>query len=103
MRDLYISLIGVSPVKNERGVISRKTDSVVDYCWASKKSVTRSEFYAANAVGKNIDAVFEVSKIDFKPTVHTELECCGVRYVIERSYAVERQDAVYLSCRRRDI
>lgn len=103
MRDLYIALIGRAPVKNERGVISSKTDAVVDNCWAAKKSVNRSEFYAANAVGKSVDAVYEVSKIDFKPTVHTELEDRGVRYVIERSYAVERQDAVYLSCRRRDI
>ena len=34
-------------------------------CWAKEKSVVRSEFYAADANGRTVDAVFEVSPIDY--------------------------------------
>lgn len=38
------------------------TDTVV---WANKKSVVRSEFYAANSAGIKVDAVFEVHAEDY--------------------------------------
>lgn len=34
-------------------------------CWAKQKSVVRSEFYAADANGRQVDAVFEASPIDY--------------------------------------
>ncbi len=103
MRDKLIKLIGKTPVKNERGVIISRTDTVVTPCWAKLKSVSRSEYYAAAAAGINVDDIFEVSKIDYDHEVHDELEYDGKRYEIVRSYYSGRGDGVDLTVRRRDI
>ena len=103
MRDKLVKLIGKTPVKNERGVIISRTDTVVTPCWAKLKSVSRSEYYAAAAAGINVDKIFEVSKLDYIRNVHDELEYNGERYEIVRDYQSDKGDAVDLTCRRSDI
>lgn len=103
IREHLVTLKGLTPVKNERGIITSRTVAVETPCWAGRRSANRSEFYAASAVGETVDAVYEVSAIDFIPNVHRELEDCGVRYDIIRYYRFEESEAVELSCRRRDI
>ena len=103
MREILIKLIGVNPVQNAEGIFTSRTEPVVTPCWASRKSANRSEFYAASAVGETVDAVYEVSAIDYIPGVHTQIEDRGVRYDIIRSYRYEDNEAVELSARRRDI
>lgn len=103
MREILIKLIGVDPVQNAEGIFVSRTKPVVSPCWAARKSANRSEFYAASAVGETVDAVYEVSAIDYIPGVHTILEDCGTRYDIIRYYRVGDSEAVELSARRRDI
>ena len=103
MREILIKLIGINPVQNAEGIFTSRTEPVVSPCWASRKSANRSEFYAASAVGETVDAVYEVSAIDYIPNVHTVIEDCGVRYDIIRSYRVGDSETVELSARRRDI
>ena len=102
MREYLIKLIGTRPVQNAEGVIT-SANEIVSPCWAARKSANRSEFYAASAVGETVDAVYEVSAIDYVPNVHTVIEDCGVRYDIIRSYRVGDSETVELSARRRDI
>ena len=70
-------------------------------CWAVKKSVVRSEFYAADANGRQVDAVFEVSPIDFGGHQKLIHHAAGgdVEYKIVRDYQTG-QDAVELVCTR---
>lgn len=103
MREHLIKLIGVTPVQNAEGVITSARNEIVSPCWAARRSANRSEFYAASAVGETVDAVYEVSAIDYIPGVHTILEDCGTRYDIIRYYRVGDSEAVELSVRRRDI
>lgn len=53
--------------------------------WADKKSVTRSEFYAANANGINIAAVFVVHSEDYQNQTDI-IELDGKRYEVIRAY-----------------
>ena len=103
IREHLITLKGLDPVKNERGIITSRTVAVETPCWAGRRSANRSEFYAASAVGETVDAVYEVSAIDYIENVHRELEDAGVRYDIIRAYRFEGSESVELSCRRRDI
>ena len=70
-------------------------------CWAKKKSVVRSEFYAADANGRQVDAVFEVSPIDFDGHQRLIHHAAGgdVEYKIVRDYK-SGQDSVELVCTR---
>lgn len=102
MREQLIKLIGIKPVQNTEGVIT-SSDEIISPCWAARKSASRSEFYAASAVGETVDAIYEVSAYDYIPNVHTVIEDRGVRYDIIRSYRVGDSEAVELSVRRRDI
>lgn len=70
-------------------------------CWAEKKSVVRSEFYAADANGRQVDAVFEVSPIDFDGHQKLIHRAAGgdVEYRVVRDYKTG-QDAVELVCTR---
>lgn len=52
--------------------------------WANIKSATRSEFYAANAVGINVSMVFEVHAEDWGG--QTQVEYDGKLYDIVRAY-----------------
>lgn len=71
------------------------------YCWAKQKSVVRSEFYAADANGRTVDAVFEVSPIDFAGQQKLVHHAAGgdVEYRIVRDYKTG-QDTVELVCTR---
>ena len=70
-------------------------------CWAKQKSVVRSEFYAADANGRSVDAVFEVSPIDFDAHQRLIHHAAGgeVEYKIVRDYKTG-QDTVELVCTR---
>ena len=70
-------------------------------CWAKQKSVVRSEFYAADANGRTVDAVFEVSPIDFDAHQRLIHHAAGgeVEYKIVRDYKTG-QDTVELVCTR---
>ena len=70
-------------------------------CWAKQKSVVRSEFYAADANGRSVDAVFEVSPIDFDAHQKLIHHATGgeVAYKIVRDYKTG-QDTVELVCTR---
>ena len=70
-------------------------------CWAEKKSVVRSEFYAADANGRQVDAAFEVSPIDFDGHQKLIHHAAGgdVEYRVVRDYKTG-QDAVELVCTR---
>lgn len=65
---------------------------------AERKSATRSEFYAADAVGRKIDEVFEVNALDYSN--ETCLLFDGAIYDIIRSYQ-SAHDRISLSCQRR--
>ena len=70
-------------------------------CWAKQKSVVRSEFYAADANGRQLDAVFEVSPIDYAGQQQLVHHAAGgdVEYRIVRDYKTG-QDTVELVCTR---
>ena len=70
-------------------------------CWAKQKSVVRSEFYAADANGRSVDAVFEVSPIDFDGHQRLIHHAAGgeFEYKIVRDYKTG-QDTVELVCTR---
>ena len=70
-------------------------------CWAKEKSVVRSEFYAADANGRQVDAVFKVSPIDFDGHQKLIHHAAGgdVEYRVVRDYKTG-QDAVELICTR---
>ncbi|MEA4914569.1 MAG: phage head closure protein [Christensenella sp.] len=69
-------------------------------CWANQKSVVRSEFYAADANGRTVDAVFEVSPIDYAGQQLVHHAAGGdVEYKIVRDYKIG-QDTVELVCTR---
>jgi SPP1 family predicted phage head-tail adaptor len=70
-------------------------------CWAKLKSVVRSEFYAADANGRQVDAVFEVSPIDYAGHQMLMHHAAGgdMEYRIVRDYKMG-QDTVELVCTR---
>ena len=70
-------------------------------CLAKQKSVVRREFYAADANGRSVDAVFEVSPIDYdghQRLIH-HAASGDVEYKIVRDYKTG-QDAIELVCTR---
>ena len=68
-------------------------------CWAKKGDVKREEFYKALMAGTTVDAVFNVSPIDF--TGQERLEHNNTKYDVVRSYE-KGIDSVDLTCRRRE-
>jgi SPP1 family predicted phage head-tail adaptor len=75
-------------------------------CWAEKLSVTRAEYYMANKDGNEVDAVFEVSPIDYKAQQRLEyVNPDGVteKYDIKRAYRnPKKPDTTELTCERRE-
>ena len=65
---------------------------------AEHKGATRREFYAAEAVGRRIDEVFEVNALDYEGEIYLLFE--DQLYDVVRSYPAGR-DRVSLSCERR--
>lgn len=59
-----ISLRTVTPTTNTAGFKASETPTDVEV-WADKQSVYQSEHYAAAAIGRKIDAVFEVHWEDY--------------------------------------
>lgn len=97
MRAEWIKLIDVKPIINDEGYATAFEEKYTE-CWAKKQSVSRSEFYSSSRAGFRIDAVFEVSYLDFDN--QTQLEYEDTRYTIIRSYRKERSESVELSCAR---
>lgn len=73
------------------------TDTVV---WANKKSVTRSEFYAANMAGVKIDAVFEVHAEDYEDQMAVTFD--SANYEVMRAYA-KGEGTFELMCSVREV
>lgn len=67
-------------------------------CWAEKKDAKRSEYYAALSAGTEVEAVFEVSPLDY--TAQQRLEHGDDHYRILRSYRTG-PESVDLTCVRR--
>lgn len=65
-------------------------------CWSTKKDATRSEYYNALAADYRVDAVFEVSPIDYAD--HTHLIHNNTEYRIVRSYHIPGTDNTELTC-----
>jgi hypothetical protein len=111
MREDWVTLVTMnfSGSYNAAGTeVSRKN------CWAEKKDANRSEYYAALDAGHTIDAIFEVSPLDFSG--QQRLIHGSDVYDIVRSYqlsnpsggstrqgysGVDKIDTVQLSCTRR--
>lgn len=66
--------------------------------FAERKGATRKEFYAAEAVNRRIDEVFEVNALDYENEIY--MICDGDLYEVVRSYPAAR-DRISLSCERR--
>lgn len=94
----------VSLVKTQLpdGVFQQKTELSRVSCWADKQSVTYGEFYAADADGRKVDAVFDVSPIDYdeqeKLIHHTDDG--DVEYSIVRAFDGKQPNTVLLTCTR---
>jgi len=70
-------------------------------CWAERKSVVRSEFYAADANGRAVNAAFNVSPIDYdeqQKLIHHAADGDEV-YRIVRDFKTG-PDTVELTCSR---
>lgn len=98
MREEWVALVNMdySGSYNANGVeVSRKE------CWAKKIGAPRSEFYTAETAGHHIEAVFEVSPLDF---VKQQVLVHGTdTYTIVRGFTVpDKPDTVQLSCERRE-
>lgn len=65
-------------------------------CWSTKKDATRSEYYNALAADYRVDAVFEVSPIDYAD--HTHLIYNNTEYRIVRAYHIPGTDNTELTC-----
>lgn len=65
-------------------------------CWSTKKDATRSEYYNALAADFRVDAVFEVSPIDYAD--HTHLIHGEAEYRIVRAYHIPGTDNTELTC-----
>lgn len=100
MRADWITLIKTAPSET---TFQQETIVSSLSCWSKQKSVTRGEFYEADANGRKVDAVFEVSPIDYdghqKLTHHAPDG--DVEYRIVRDFKPEnKSDTVELSCSR---
>ena len=111
MREEWVALVNMdySGSYNAKGTeVSRKS------CWAEKKDANRNEFWLANEAGHKIDAVFEVSPLDY--VAQQVLIHGSDTYNIVRAYRVTggadaawqgyssaaKPDTVQLSCERRE-
>lgn len=70
-------------------------------CWAEKKGVVRSEFYAADANGRAVNTTFEVSPIDYSGQQQLIYHAPDgdVEYRVVRDFKTG-QDTVALTCSR---
>ena len=88
-----ITLKDETITQNENGYpVTSYTDKQV---WANKKSVTRSEFYSANANGINIVIAFEVHDEDYTNQKYISYD--DVLYEVVRTY--QRKDIIELNCK----
>ena len=70
-------------------------------CWAELKSVSRSEYYVADANGRRADAMFELSPVDYdghQKLVH-HAASGDVEYRVLREYRRD-SNTVELTCSR---
>lgn len=97
MREEWVALVNMS----YSGSYNAGTETSRKYCWAEKLGANRSEFYTAETAGHRIEAVFEVSPLDF---VKQQVLVHGTdTYTIVRGFPVpDKPDTVQLSCERRD-
>lgn len=98
MREDWVALVNMdySGSYNLNGVeVSRKE------CWAKKLSAVRGEFYAAEQSGHNIEAVFEVSPLDYSKQ-QVLVHGCDTFTIVRGFVEPDKLDAVQLSCERRE-
>ncbi len=98
MRADWITLVKTAPSDD---TFQQVTPVSSVSCWAEKKSVVRSEFYAADANGRAVNATFEVSPIDYngqQQLIHHALDG-DVEYRIIRDFKTG-QDKIELTCSR---
>lgn len=108
MREDWVYLVNM----NYSGSYNAGTEVSRKGCWAQKLDANRIEFYLAMEAGKRVDAIFEVSPLDY---IGQQVLIHGSEtYEILRSYSApsgtERQgnsgaakpDTVQLTCVRRD-
>lgn len=89
-------------VKNEiaNGFSAEPKPETEKEVWADKRSVRRTEFYAADKVGRKVDAVFVVNAVDYDG--ETEIEWNKKKYDVVREYQPPNNiDKIELTCARR--
>ncbi|MBO0962498.1 phage head closure protein [Neobacillus sp. MM2021_6] len=80
--DYELTLIDLNYQENEIGdVITDESRTVI---WCDKKSVTRSEHYAAAANGLRPEIVFVINQFEYGGQKQIEFE--GVKYKVIRTY-----------------
>ncbi len=98
MRADWITLVKTAPSDD---TFQQETTVSSVSCWSEKKSVVRSEFYAADANGRAVNATFEVSPIDFngqQKLIHHSADG-DVEYRVVRDFKTG-PDKVELTCTR---
>ena len=98
MRTDWITLVKTAPSDD---TFQQVTPVSSVSCWAEKKSVVRSEFYAADANGRAVNATFEVSPIDYsgqQKLIHHTPDG-DVEYRVVRDFKMG-PDKVELTCTR---
>ena len=97
MRLEQVTLVQLSfPIVGGR-TVEQETSRLI--CWAEKKSVKRAEFYGSMAAGTRVDAIFELSPVDYGS--QQRLEHGSDRYDVVRAYEATPH-SVELTCQRRD-
>lgn len=99
MRIDYVTLVQLThtPVNGFPATQESTLPGARAECWAEKKDATRSEYYAAMSAGMRVDAVFEVSPIDYAG--QQRLIHGAEVYDVKRAYQTSN-DAVELTCSR---
>lgn len=97
MRIDWVTLVNLS----FSGASLSGTEVSRNSCWATKLDAVRAEFYTAETAGHKIDAVFEVSPLDYSK--QQVLIHASDTYTIIRGFKLDdRPDTVQLSCERRE-
>ncbi len=99
MKNEIVTLKKVAFKKDADGYTVGKTKSE-SFVFAEKKSVTRSEFYAAMQAGVTATAVFVITALDYNN--ETEIEHNGKQYTVIRTYQPPGND-IELVCSDKDV
>ena len=98
MRERFIKLVKNNRVIGTDGFASTPTSEITE-CWAKRSDATRTEVYAAAAVGLKPEATFEVSSIDYHGQDQL-IDEDDIKYRVIRSFQRDRSDTVSLTVER---